>query len=336
MTDHPTKGTVRLPGLDGSNPLGFLAALGVLRIADEAARGKRTRPPLLSWDEATAQPILHEVESVEGIRDAILDDARLWGEQRAIRLMYPKVEKAGVKPFRGLKPPVAVLRAWLKQCLQDPVDREMLDLAAALTAETATEVIPEKKAPVPADYEAISCPLDPSGSAALSTLPTAFDFTTRNVQFLDQVRLIREELDGETVLDALLGNPPTDGTSSGRTMGWDPAAERPAALYSYGRQPSPALEWCAFRALPFFPVFGTAGVLHTTSCSGRRKDGVFTWALWSAPLGSRVVRSWLSYANIGELNSATRQLLGLSRVLRVTLGKAADGYTGVFSPTHTL
>jgi hypothetical protein len=336
MTEHPTDGSVRLPGLDGSNPLGFLAALGVLRILDEAAQKERAPAPRLSWDEASAQPVLHRVDTVEALRDAIVDDVKMWGDDRAIGLVYPKAEKAGVKAFRGLKPPVAVLRGWLNECLREPMDWEMLGLAAALTAETATEAIPEKKLAGPADYEAISCPFDPSASTALSTLPTAFDFTTRNAQFLDQVRLIREGLDGEIIFDALSGQAGADGAFSGRTMGWDPAAERPAALYSYGRQPSPVLEWCAFRSLPFFPVFGRDGKLHTTACTGRRKDGTFTWPLWRPPIGARVIRSLLSYPSMGELTNGQRNLLGVLRILQVTLDKAADGYTGVFSPTRTL
>jgi len=336
MKGEPTDGNVRLPGLDGSNPLGFLAALGVLRIADARARLNGGPAPLLSWDETSSQPLFQEVDRIELLRDAILDDAAVWAGVRATGLLYPKVEKGGVKAFRGLKPPVAVLRGWLISCLDEPVDREILDLAASLTAETATEDIPDKKLATLADYESVSCPLDPSGSTTTSTLPTAFDFTTRNTQFLDQARLIRENLDAEIVLAALTGQSMADDRLSGRTMGWDPAAERPAALYSYGRQPNPVLEWCAFRSLPFFPVFGSSGKLHTTACTGRRKEGAFTWALWSPPIGARVIRSWVSYNGLAQLTHGARQRLGVSRVLQVTLGKAADGYTGVFSPTRTL
>jgi hypothetical protein len=39
---------------------------------------------------------------------------------------------------------------------------------------------------------------------------------------------------------------------------------------------------------------------------------------------------------MGELTNGQRNLLGVLRILQVTLDKAADGYTGVFSPTRTL
>ena len=325
---------MRLPGLDGSNPLGFLAALGVLRVLDEAAKLRHTPAPLLGWEGASWAPVLHRVGSLEVIATAVEHDARVWSDARRIRLAYPKLEKSGVKVFRGLKPSVAALSAWLAECL-DEGDREVLDCAAALTAEPATELIPEAKRPQVADYFAVSCAFDPSAPLDLSTLPTAFDFTTRNTQFLDQVRLIGEIIDKDLLLAALTGDDSAGGRFAGRTMGWDPLAERPAALYSYGRQPNPALEWCAFRSLPFFPVFGKGGELHTTGCSGRRKEGTFTWALWEPPIGTKVVRSLLSYPGLGDVTGGTRTAMGLSRVFRVRLAKAADGYTGVFSPTRT-
>jgi CRISPR-associated endonuclease/helicase Cas3 len=52
--------SLALNGLDGSNPLGFLVALGVLRLADQAFKGKAK----LSWNQSGHwQPVLHLTEA---------------------------------------------------------------------------------------------------------------------------------------------------------------------------------------------------------------------------------------------------------------------------------
>ncbi len=55
---------VTLTGLDGSNPLAFLAALGLLRVLDHRARqhrhnGRTPTTPKLAWlDEGGWRPVL--------------------------------------------------------------------------------------------------------------------------------------------------------------------------------------------------------------------------------------------------------------------------------------
>lgn len=324
-------GATILPGLQGASPLEFLAALGTLRALHDYSQRVRKMAPRLSWRDGTWHAMIHDAGDLDEICAALKSDAELWADAAIFNFQYPKIEKNGVKSFRGLNAPVVAWRAWLKN-RQLTGDNDSLDIGAALTAETATEAIPEKSRPGESEFSAVNCPYD-GDNFDRKTLPTAFDFTSRNAQFLDQVRLIREAL-SESHFQAALRGFDFESSASGRTLGWDPLSDRPAALYSYGSSVNPALEWLAFRGLVFFPVFGKGERLHTTACRGRRKNGIFTWMLWEPPASVPVVHSLLSYSGVDKLTDSERRLLGILQVFRVDLTKAADGYTGIFSPTR--
>jgi hypothetical protein len=76
--------TVVLTGLDGANPLAFLAGLGVLRVLDHRAR-QHVRPlPRLSWlNEGCWRPVIHGVHNIDAVIGELLEDKETWKDDPA-------------------------------------------------------------------------------------------------------------------------------------------------------------------------------------------------------------------------------------------------------------
>lgn len=321
---------VVLEGLDGGTPLGFLAGLGVQRVlADRGSMSDKT--PLLSWRSLDAwRPVLHGPPSLSAVVQAVQDDAMAWQDSPVLTFRYVKVEKKGPKPFAGLKSPVAVLRAWLRT-RRDAGDEASLLNACALMCETATEAI--KKPPTAEQLAEYGIEAEPDAPLDRSTLPTFFDFTSRNAQFLDQVDEIRKYLNPTVIETGLTSGAPDP--AAPRSMDWDPAADTPGAIYTgYARGFRPAAEWLAFRGLICLPVTGVGTVLVTTGCLGRRKQGTFVWPVWAGPTDPNAVRSIVAYPGLDRLTRAERRALGIAAVFCADLTKKADGYSGMFSPAR--
>lgn len=327
-----TQNGIALPGLDGGTPLGFLAGLGVLRVV----RGRRgewpTHEPRLSWRlDDRWHPVVHGIEGdLETIIARVADDAEAWATAPVLEFRYPKREKRGVKLVGALAAPVAVFRAWLKDRL-DAGDLEALEYAAALAFEAANE--PRKGGVTEDELSRYGVSYDNAAPIGHSTLPTVFDFTSRNAQFLEQVAEIRKALDADSIRDTLRDGAPDP--RADRTLDWDPAADAPGAIYGrrlFGLRP--AAEWLAFRGLAFFPVAGRSGHLRTTACRGRRKTGEFVWPLWEVEATQPTIASLLRCPDLDRLDPATRRERGIVQVFRSRLTKKADGYSGMFAPTE--
>jgi hypothetical protein len=196
--------------------------------------------------------------------------------------------------------------------------------------ETANELLDE---PVPSEVVANhQIPVDEDGPLDHVSMPTFFDFTSRNAYFVSQVEEIRGYLTREIVTEAL-----SHGrlVKAPRTLCWAPTADTPAAIYtSFGGGSLPVAEWLGFRGLACFPVSGTGDQLITTACEGRRLQGEFIWPLWEMAVGVESVRTLVAYPTLATLDGDARHALGISAVLRASLTKQADGYTGMFAPAR--
>ncbi len=327
-----TQNGIALPGLDGGTPLGFLAGLGVLRVLRGGEDDRSTQEARLSWRlDDRWHPVVHGVEGgLETVVQRVARDAEAWATAPVLQFRYAKREKRGVKPVGALAAPAAVYRAWLKGRL-DAGDLESLEYAAALAFEAANE--PKKGGVTTEDLDEHGIPYDDAAPVERSTLPTAFDFTSRNAQFLEQVEAIRKSLDADSIRGTL-----RDGVAdprASRTLDWDPGADAPGAIYgSRSAGLRPAAEWLAFRGLAFFPVAGRGEVLHTTACRGRRKAGEFVWPLWDVPATAAAIASLLRCPGIDVLDPAARRERGIAQVFRSQLTKKADGYSGMFAPSE--
>jgi hypothetical protein len=325
--------TTQLRGLDGSTPLGFLAALGLLEVATRefGERGSAT----IAWQwNGTWTPVLSPALPPAELAAMVLRDRDQSLSGPILQFQYLKREKREVKRVGALTPPVAVLRAWLKNRVVEG-DTHSLRHASGLMTELATDEIMEERRLGNEQLAAAGIAVDQRSSMARSGLQTAFDFTSRNAQFLEQMLEIGKELDTQTLQAELHEGQLT--AAEGRSMAWDQGADAPGALYRAARgSRHPAAEWLAWRGLACFSVFGTGRAAATTSCTGRRKQGRFSWCVWEPPCSARVVASLLS-AGIWRLQREDqRSALGIRAVFECQLTKAADGYGGVFSPTQVV
>jgi hypothetical protein len=316
---------VTLTGIDGSTFLGFMSALGVLEVAH--ATRLEGEAPLLSWRQAgTWQPTIASSASFEELSERILLDARSQAIEEVLSFRYVKIEKNGPKPVASLSPPLAVLRATLSCCL-DP-DRTRSDILAALMCESCVDSMKDEKAPSTEDLVRFGVPHDRGAALHLSVNPTPFDFTSRNVQFLDQIRRIRDVLTRDVIAADLLQGM---GAPSERIMRWDARVDMPGALFDGAEpMPRPAAEWLAFRAVPFFPLVESSGTARMSGFSGRRKSGEFRWMLWDRPLYRDVIKSALA-TRWEKMTQASRVAHGVTAGFAVSFRKDATGYDGALS-----
>jgi hypothetical protein len=302
-------------GLDAQNPLGFLAALGLLRILDDHARRHAQPLPRLAFvDEGQQVAQMTSHLDVDGIKGLILEDAVEQGQSRALRLAYDDqgfVDPDAPKAVRDLKPPPAVARRFLLS-LQDAPRRDA-DLGAAFFSELVQ---------------------DNNGN----TKPTAMHFTAGQQTFLAMVEDLRAGLSSEGLNEALMG--PWLNTSALPSLSWDSSASRNYAL----RASNPSKEkrgsvaganWLAVHGLAFFPVMVERQRLKTTAVEGGWKDSVFTWPLWSAPATAATVTALLR-CNARRWSARARAASGITLVLQAGILRSDQGGYGSFTPSSVV
>jgi hypothetical protein len=294
--------SIVLSGLNGANPLGFLAALGLLRLM----RQQNSEARLGFFSDGSFQPF---VEGFYGSLPALVtaDAARAAGKQ-AWSLEYEKPEKRGVKVVADLKARPNTFKKFLTDCIEHWLRGE--SDAVAYAAAFGTNVAVDGKG---------------------NTKPTAFHFTAANQQFLATVEAIRTSVTHEWVKLSLFEG---RAARSGLNLRWDPGAERNWALMANnpnddGTSVDAPLEWLAFRGLPLFPSFPYGTRIITTGVSGRGNDMKMTWPLWSIPISLETVRSaiQLSWAN----GSRDREMRGVFAVRTSEIRRTGQGF-GNFSP----
>ena len=303
------------PGLDAQNPLGFLAALGLLRILDDRARRRKEPLPTLAFvDDGQQVAQLQSPLDVESIKGLILEDAVEQAQSRALRLAYDDngfVDAEAPKAVRDLKPPPAVAKDFLLQMQAAP--RRDADLAAAFFSELVQ---------------------DNNGN----TKPTALHFTAGQQTFLSMVEALRAGLSSEGLDEALMG--PWLNTSPLPSLSWDSSATRNYAL----RASNPSKErrgsvaganWLAVHGLAFFAVAVKRQRLQTTAVEGGWKDSVFTWPLWSAPATMATARSLLR-CDPQRWSARARSASGITLVLQAGILRSDQGGYGSFTPSSVV
>jgi len=321
-----------VPGIDGTTPLGFLAALGLLEVLKDA-RNSKDLAPRLAWKQLDAwRPLLLGVDSLESAARLVFDDRTRWADSALLKFRYVKQEKKGPIAVGGLRAPLSVVRAW-SRARRDERDEAALAYGGALFCDGVTEV--NKKPSTVEDHLSAGIAVDSEVDIELTVERNFFDLTSRNAQFLEQVEIIRDHLTFEGIHHALAGGEAD--YEAPRTLDWDPSSDTPGAIYTgFRRGFLPVHEWLGFRALRLFPLAGDGAKVKMTACTGRRLDGNFTWPLWERLATSDSVRSLLSYSNLSELTDDQRRALGISALLSADLTKKADGYTGTFAPARPL
>jgi hypothetical protein len=304
--------TLVLPGLDAHNPLGFLAALGLLRVLDdEAARSHRERPRLGFVDQGGFVARLLTPHTLAELVTVVLEDAAAQADNRALQFAYNE-EGALVAPgtkgaTRDLKPkPFGA--------------RQLLELAATVDHRTAAQAAAWFSELVQDNND--------------NTKPTAFHFTAGQQAFLEMVEALRVGLTAEHVREALDG--PWLNTSSLPSLSWDASVARMYALRAGNpakerRGSVPGANWLAVVGLTFFPVVVHGTRLVTTGVRGGWKDSAFTWPVWSPPVEVTAMSSLLRL-DATAWTQRERAAYGVETVLRCRILRSDQGGYGSFAP----
>lgn len=259
-----------LKGLNGSNPLGFMASVGVLRLLE----GQGSRPRLGFIEDGGFHAWIECNPALDDIPGIVSKDAECAAGPQPWRLEYEKQEKRGIKSVADLKAPPEQFRKFLTSAIDEWLmgRPEQSNYAAAYGTDVA---------------------VDGKGN----TKPTAFHFTAANQQFLGAVEESRRKITRDWVDESLADR---DGKAKpGSNLRWDPDAERSRALMGVnpnddGTVVNAPLEWLAFRGLPALPCVPVGSRILTCGVTGRRQDELrFHWPLWSCGASYATVRSLL-------------------------------------------
>jgi len=310
---------VSLPGLDGSNPLAFMAALGVLRVLDDKARRDALPAPSLSWREQPVwTPVVVGPSSIDEILAGLEDDRVRWTDEPSMRLAYTKdgtrVAPETTGAVRDLKPVPRVMREFLEETAARAADGDAR--SARHAAAYGTDVAQDKKG---------------------NTKPTALHFAAGQQTFLGAVAGIQKSLDRDDLVSALVG--PWKHSTTLKSLGWDPEGAFNARIYALragkpvDRPCAPGVEWLAFVGLSFFPTVPRGRNVLTTCVLGRGKGAKFVWPLWTAMARARTVESIVRTGHIEQMPPTDRRARGIVRAFSCRILRNDHGY-GSFSPSR--
>ena len=302
------KGT-HFTGLKGTNPLGFLAALGV-----QVAFASESDQPKLWWsDDITPHAVVDDYFSVEQIADQAMEIFDQWAKS-------PTVGASREPNSPIIKGDIDKLK------LKADGIRQYLNLARKnnFSASLATALVAEGS-------------LDRQGVAK----PSDFYFTAGQQAFL---KMIREILRGVSRKDLLEGlNGPWKYESSLPSLMWDISDDRMYALRAGDptkekKLSNPGPEALAILGLSLYPVFSNRDKTRTLTqgCWGRWNQGFFSWPLWCRPASLNSVRSLLAHSYNHPKVPENRQLWfrswGISKILRSAIRRSSQGGYGTFGP----
>lgn len=274
--------TLHLPGLLAHQPLGFLAACGLLRSLTEWRDFGWAR---LSWNK----------DAGGEDRVAVIDSERVLDIDRVTQVLVCRSKQQ--RESAALK--------WSAKIDDRTKYRE--------TARNAIQGLAERRPRDDADMLAAlaSDLVDDAGKLR----STAFDLTSGNQRILQSIRVLAGEpetakgkpnpLTREAIEEALNG--PWKYRDAHHSLGWDPNAQRLHALR--GKLPEKDKEnrsvraavFLASQALPLFPCFSIGRRLRTTGFHQFEDDDWFAWPVWSEPISLDSLRSLLAHPFSSDL-----------------------------------
>ena len=295
-----------LEGLDGTNPLGFLGALGVLLALSDNATDANVR---LRWRYAGRwRPVLSGGPATIDVLVDLLDmDRRNCVADPALSLEYDGK--------RDLKPSPEQFRRYLLALSEEaaPSNRRSVDWASAFATDVAR---------------------DNNGN----TKPTALHFTAGQQQFLQMVVELSQKVSKDDLREATEG--PWTYNRPLPVLGWDATSARDYALRA--SDPStdkklgvPGADWLAVRGLAFVPTVPRGIRVYTTGCVGGWKDGRFRWPLWTVSLNAAVIRSTLTL-DVENMAGTERKARGIGAVFSSGIRRSDQGGYGSFEPSASI
>lgn len=299
----------QLLGLDGGNPLAFLAAMGALRISDQAWPERR---PLLAWDGASGswRPMLT-------LTGDMARDEWLAGLDQTLR------EPAGQQAFKladDLTIACSAFAAAARRAREMATsrDRREVDFLAGFGNEMVESEVNGKKTGQIAD-------------TALRTMSGA-----GHQHFLGFMRALAADTSLEHLSKACFTSWQYDDPVENHTLRWDPVDDVRYALRwrnSSGdsERKRGGTVWGANRlaieALPLLPTAPFNSRLETTGFTQRKGEGtLWSWPIWNTPISLNALRSLLALHELtlpvpDRTRLAAMGVIEVYRSQRITQGK---------------
>jgi hypothetical protein len=295
---------MELTGLDGSNLLGYLAALGTLRVLTLAEPGAEVR---MRWEDNRCwRPILCH--------------SRIGTGEELIGALGERVCGAP-----SIDPAWEIGKDLTLTCVEF---RKHLDEQASRSQSTQRNA---------ADF------LVAFGSDVFGKKEQMSDTGFRTMSgaghqhFLGFMRELAVGTEAEHIKCAVLEQwAYADGRPSLR---WDPADYRPHALRAEDPSDDPirtmrGANRLAVEALPLFPTAPERGRLRTVGFADRERETELTWPIWTDDLGVNAVRSLLASEEVQDADRATMIRRGVGQVFRAR--RFTDGKYRNFSPAKAM
>jgi hypothetical protein len=257
-----TYNDIILPGLIGRNPLGAMAAFGLLRVCSELSELEDAR---LHWTwEQDWRAVLRTPEDIG--REELIGQLALRQKDRSFSVFnWSDDIKMGLEKYR-------------EQILPHVINATLRNrLSADYFAAYGSEIVPDQS----------------KGNVK----PTAWHMTAGRQKFL---KLIGKDLGksmskktADAYNEALFG--PWKCEDNINSLGWDPSAKRLHAL----RHLAPtndvfhcvrAAVWLAVEALPLYPTAAVSGRLQTTGFTAT-KPMKFVWPIWKPPISLDMLKT---------------------------------------------
>ena len=305
---------VHLTGLEGTNPLGFLAALGV-----QVAFASEAEQPRLWWsNDITPHAVVDEGFTIELVAVQAMKVFKEWKDSPAVNPR--RCDGSPMPKGDELKLIPEDTRTYLS--LADQGD-SWSALITALLAQGS---------------------LDGKGDVAK---PSDLYFSAGQQKFLD---LVRKVLGGTLRTDMLTGLKDPESGREHPSLGWDVHDDRMYALRANDPSPekkrtNPGREALAVLGLSTHPVFarrcpgrGRQANYRTLTqgCSGSWKSGWYSWPLWCKPASHYAVRSLLVHAYSRDSTITDRidcfRSWSVFRILQSSIRRSPQGGYGTFGP----
>lgn len=312
-----------LPGLDGTNPLGFLAALGVLRALSVHSCNNNLS---LHWisNAGTWQPLFEVAMSKDEFVCELTNALPQVDEMFELRLIEesikasPMNKKQQPKWRDKLRFPHNLYRDYLQR-LTDQPNTSHAHFAAAWASGTEVEVVDN---------------IDVARR-------TRFDFTAGNQAFVKMARDARATVNHSSLTNCLFGS--WNYVTGAPSMRWDPMDEgRRYALQANDPQSSsknpimaePVANALALQALPLFPMIPMADHANQPGFGIHNSVRSFTWPIWTMPMSLDLVSCLLTLITPSDVNHSLRAR-GIEAVYRSTIVMPSDRYRN-FTPAQRI
>ncbi len=357
--------SLELPALDGTNPLGFLAALGTLAVlseSDPAFRlGWRRGPKWTAFltrnkpfsDAGLARLLARKLRG-KSVPPASAEQCAAAAKQlaRAKKALKAAQQELKSRKLRGkeresaFQSQVEPLRCALTRARQNYLDTLKLaapspELAVGDRPDCTVEEFRQHASDaVRADARpsrgvadlliAFGCESGSDNDQRITATPFCFISGSGHQWFLKTVRDLMAKASVESVCKALLQL--WDYSDPGLSMRWDPVEDTRYALRL--DDPGPAgvtTVWMAnllaYRALVFFPCAWDGRSVATAGWTA--DQSCFTWPLWETPLTADTVGSLVRHPAFGEPDlapwKAELRARGVSAIYRSRRIKVGSG-----------